>query len=52
MVSFWGVENFFWTALGDGLSRITNYNHFRQFGLLKETRATTESDMKFGIIRS
>jgi len=28
MVTIWGVENFFWIPLGDGLSGIANYDHF------------------------
>lgn len=52
MITIWGVENFFWIPLGDGLSGIANYDHFRQFGLLKERMVTAESDVKFSIIRS
>jgi len=52
IVAVWGVEDFFWIALADGLFRILNYNHFQQFGLLKERMITAKSDAKFSMIRS
>ena len=52
MVTVWGVENFFWIALGDGLSGVANYSHFREFVLLKEMMVTAESYARLGMIRS